>query len=333
MDDRQPVGGDVAPATLERAPTAKVSLPVGQLAGRRSLVPAGATHLVKVDGALGVFTPLTGDESGEVGEKNLEEIIDLLRDRVAELESRNLELERALEERTAALRRSSDDFATAVSHTVDSLQSRLHEARNPVSRFAVRSFDIEATVHVDVTPLGTIDYRFLRPEDTVDPARLSTIKVSIAPIGREDTNGAGHVPAFSRQLDVEEIQGIGEVYQKKLVDHDIYTVDDLLMAGARVRNQVELAAMLGVERNRLAEWLSHAGLMVVKGIGGREAEVLHEIGITTLAQLAEADAAALTAAYDAKVDELGRRSLTLVDEDTVEGWIQAAAAQAGARAG
>ena len=280
------------------------------------------SKLVNVDGKLGLFTPLTDQDSSDTSNENLEQIIQVLRDKVASLQNQNQKLQQTLSEMTKASRRTPDDFATAISHSVDSLQARLHDTKNPVSRFAMREFKIETNVHVNVTPLGTVEYRFLQPEEEVDPTRLSKIEMSLVPLPKEEN---GWNPAdFSHFTDIEEIQGIGERYQRKLNQHNIYSINDLLTAGTRVRSRVELASLLGVDRNKLSIWINLAELMTIKLIDGRKAEVLQLIGIDNLEQLAKQEAEALTNAFNTQVAEMNHATLKPVEQEEVLRWIKAA---------
>ncbi|MDJ0807605.1 MAG: DUF4332 domain-containing protein [Gammaproteobacteria bacterium] len=296
---------------------------------RSNLKATDVSRLVEVEGKLGVFTPVTDAEQPEETQQNLEQVVQVLRDEVARLHNDNLALEEKLRQVMQAQHRTPDDFATAVSHSVDSLQSRLLDTKNPVSRFALRTFEIEANVHVSVSSLGTVDYRFLEPEEQVDPNRLSKIKMSLVPLPRETAEGSWASPSFTPFQDIEEIQGIGEIYQDKLNSHNIYSISDLLNAGTRLKSRTELAAMLEVDRNDLAQWLSHAELMTVKEVDGRKAEVLHELGIDSLEKLSTEQPEALLEAYNAKVQELGRKTLKPVDEAEVKRWVEAASAFSG----
>ncbi len=83
-------------------------------------------------------------------------------------------------------------------------------------------------------------------------------------------------------------------------------MEDLLQVGARSRSQVELAALLDVDLRRLGEWLAQDRLMTLRGIDGRRAELLLELGIDGPEALAHADAAALHAAYNRRAKKAGR---------------------------
>jgi len=291
----------------------------------------GDTRLIKFSGKQGFFIPLTDKDFPEESEDNLEKLLLAMQEQVKQLQLENLKLKQRLEEEIKKKHRTPDDFATAVSHSIDSLQTRLNDMKNPVSRFAIKEFNVDMTVFAEVTPLGTIDYRFIAPEDDVDPQRLTRINMSVVPLPKETDAGSYTSPAFTPMLDIEEIQGVGEVYQKRMNDGGIYTLNDLLTAGTRVRSKVELSKMLDVDHSRLGEWLSHAELMTIKDIDGRSAEVLADIGIVSLAQLAAQEPDVLTEKYNQRVEEMGHATVKMQSTEMLETWITSARTYVGAK--
>lgn len=283
-------------------------------------------EVIDYNGRYGLFTPLTSDkeEAEEVSGENLHAIIDLMRRDIGRLKERNLELEQRLKESLRRPTRTPDDVMTAVTHSVDSLQAKLTRMANPVSDFVIREFSIETKAYVDVTPLGTIEYRFLQPGDDVDPACLSRLRMTLAPVPKEDAAGSYSGPGFTPFEDIEEIQGIGDVYKKQLNSRNIYTISDLLHAGTRARSRVELAAMLEVDHNRLGAWLGHAELLTIKDIDARAAEVLYTIGIEGLSHLAVAEPDDLAERYNQQVRTMGHAVLKPIDPAMAETWISSA---------
>ncbi len=291
----------------------------------------GSSELVRVGDRLGVFTPVSTADEPEASEKNLETIVDILKSSLAEAEEANLDLKRRLSELEQTRKRTPDDFATAVSHSLDTLQSRLADMKNPVSRFAVKELTIDASVYVDVSPLGTIDYRFVQPGDDLDTSRLSRISMNLVPLPKQGDAGTWTQPAFTPLVDVEEIQGIGKSYQRKLNEQQIYTVADLLSAGTRLRSNAELSALLGVDRDRLALWLANAELLTIKEIDGHTADVLVRLGIENLERLAGEDPQELTRRYNKEVTATGYKTLHTIEQDQARRWIETAKVYAGKR--
>ena len=259
-------------------------------------------------------------------------IITGLQDELARVREANLDLKRQIKATAVQAERTPDDFATAISNSVDVLQVKLNQMKNPVCNFAIRGFELEVNVHVEVTPLGTVNYRFIDPSDEIDAAKLSKLKLNLVPLPKEDNVGSWTNPDFTPHVGLEEIQGIGDTYAAKLAEHQIYTVSDLLNVSTRVRSKAELAAMLDVSHQRLGEWISHAELLTIKSVDGRNAEVLSDIGAGDLATLAQHEPEALVSAYNARVAALGRDSLKPIAIDQAKAWTTAAKAFSGVKA-
>lgn len=286
-------------------------------------------ELIQHEGKQGLFTPLTNPEDPGLSETNLQQLMLSMREEIKHLQLENLDLRQRVDAERLKRRRTPDDFATAISHSVDSLQTRLHEMKNPVSRFAVKELELNVSLHAEVTELGTVEYRFIQPEEDIDSKRLTQMKLNLVPVPRDTDTGSWRAPDFTPFTDLEEIQGIGEAYQHKLKEHNLYTISDLLTAGTRVRSKAELASLLEVDHQRLSQWLSHAELMTVKEIDGRSAEVLHDIGVDHLETLAGREAKELAQTYNKRVKKVGHGTLKNIDETTAEKWISTARAFAG----
>ncbi|HEV7473881.1 MAG TPA: DUF4332 domain-containing protein [Pyrinomonadaceae bacterium] len=182
--------------------------------------------------------------------------------------------------------RTHEEFAGALSLAVDSLQTQLSEMSNPVSDFGLREVSLQAKVMLEVTPLGILKYRFIKPGDLVDAQNASTISMTIIPVPKQDKVGTLAHGEFQRQVGVEEIPGITEDCNARLRQHGIYTTADFVQVGTRLRGAVRLAALLEVDRQRLNEWLARAQLLMLEGINSQTASLLFDAGIRGLNDLA-----------------------------------------------
>lgn len=246
------------------------------------------------------------------------------REKIVALQQAEIQLREQLGQTQQRTGREPDDFASAVSHSLDTLQSRLTGLSNPVTDFAVREFQIDAKVAVNVTPLGTVEYRFIQPGEVVDPAAVSNVSMKVVPVPKQTQAGSFSPVEFTPAAGVEEIRGIGKQLRQTLNQQGIYTVGDLLHAGGRVRGSVELARVLEVDRFRVDEWLAHAQLLTIRDITGRTAGVLYEIGVRSLADLAGREPIELSAAFNAQVRATGRKRVAEVTAAAVTPWIRAA---------
>lgn len=325
----------MAEDTLTRDDDAKSTVQLINTFGRRKsdlsdITGVGNTELIKFADKQGLFIPLTDKDYPEESESNLQQLLLSMKKQMSQLQLENLQLGQLLEEERKKNHRTPDDFATAISHSIDSLQTRLNDTRNPVSRFAIKEFDIDLRVYAEVTPMGTLDYRFIPPEEAIDPNRLTRLKMTVVPLPKENQTGSWTVPDFTPMIDIEEIQGIGEAYQKRLNENNIYTISDLMTMGTRVRSKVELAKMLEVDHNRLSGWMDQAELMTVKDIDGRSAEVLAGLGIRNLAGLADQDPDQLLEKFNARAVELNHATLPPKTIESVVKWVNSARSWIGA---
>jgi len=84
-----------------------------------------------------------------------------------------------------------------------------------------------------------------------------------------------------------DIEGIGEVYTRKLQDAGIRTTGALLKQGASPRGRQELAARTGVSGTLILEWVNHADLYRIKGVAEEYSDLLEEAGVDTVVELAQ----------------------------------------------
>jgi predicted flap endonuclease-1-like 5' DNA nuclease len=121
---------------------------------------------------------------------------------------------------------------------------------------------------------------------------------------------------------LEELGGIGKAYGGRLRSAGIVNVGDLLRAGARRGDRIELAKKIELPESRLHLWVKRAALyMVVRGI--REySTLLEEAGINTLPELSQRSPETL---YN-ELKELGsgKGMEKLPSLEDVKGWIERA---------
>jgi predicted flap endonuclease-1-like 5' DNA nuclease len=83
------------------------------------------------------------------------------------------------------------------------------------------------------------------------------------------------------------IEGIGPVYQEKLKKAGIGSADALLKQGATAKGREEIEKTTGISGKLILEWVNHADLFRIKGIGPEFADLLEEAGVDTVAELAQ----------------------------------------------
>ena len=71
-----------------------------------------------------------------------------------------------------------------------------------------------------------------------------------------------------------KIEGIGATYAATLAEAGINTVEALLDQGASPKGRKELADKTGISSKLILEWINHADLFRVKGVGEEYADLL-----------------------------------------------------------
>ena len=132
---------------------------------------------------------------------------------------------------------------------------------------------------------------------------------------------------------VEEIEGIGEGFGKRLRAEGVPTTDRLLVETRTAEGRAFLAQVCEVDEATVGNWRTMADLLRIPGIGGQWAEILWRCGVTDVSTLAGQDAAGLLARMEEVNAAEHRVPVELPTVQRVSHWIEeAAAAGAGAAA-
>jgi predicted flap endonuclease-1-like 5' DNA nuclease len=117
-----------------------------------------------------------------------------------------------------------------------------------------------------------------------------------------------------------EIEGIGPAYREKLATAGINSVEALLEHGSTREGRQGLATSSGVSGDLLLEWVNHADLFRLRGVGSEFADLLEAAGVDSVPELAQRSAASLSARM-AELNETRERVRQTPSEAQVETWI------------
>ena len=123
---------------------------------------------------------------------------------------------------------------------------------------------------------------------------------------------------------IEEVEGIGPAYAEKLTAAGVATTDQLLERGAKPSGRQAIADATGISATLILEWVNHADLWRLDGVGSEYSDLLEAAGVDSPAELAQRNAANLAQTFqelDAARPNWIRR---LPSEETVSGWIEQA---------
>ncbi len=93
--------------------------------------------------------------------------------------------------------------------------------------------------------------------------------------------------------DIEEVEGIGKSYGKKLRDLGISTTEQLLNQCCNMDGRITVAEQIGIEDFVVRKWASMSDLMRINGIEGQYSELLVYAGIDSAQDLGQQNANAL----------------------------------------
>ena len=119
---------------------------------------------------------------------------------------------------------------------------------------------------------------------------------------------------------IEEIEGIGPVYGKKLSAAGVTNTKKLLDRCASAKGRREVAKDTGLDDGQLLKWANLADLMRISGIGKQFSELLEAAGVDTVKELRNRRADNLTAKM---VEVNAKKKLTRAtpSEKQVSEWI------------
>lgn len=129
---------------------------------------------------------------------------------------------------------------------------------------------------------------------------------------------AGRINTYpiTNASDVLEVEGIGEIFARRLHELGIHTTDQL-----RLMNATVIANNLGAPIGSVEKWQQMSELLLVPGIGKQSAELLVRSGVTSIDQLKKEKPKTLAAKTKAAVKGTRMRGIQAA---SARSWITAA---------
>lgn len=122
---------------------------------------------------------------------------------------------------------------------------------------------------------------------------------------------------------ISSIEGIGPVLTEKLEGVGILSVEALLEKCATPAGRADLATATEIQPKRLMSFVSRADFFRIKGVGRQFSELLQNVDIHAVQQLAAADATALNAAMTT-VNESKNLTKVVPSVKQIQGFIDLA---------
>lgn len=128
---------------------------------------------------------------------------------------------------------------------------------------------------------------------------------------------------FGCMAKLSEIEGVGENYACQLKSCGVRTRACLLEHGSTPIGRKQLAAKSGISTALLLRWIKRADLMRVRGIGGEFADLLECLGVGSVQELAQRNAAILYQLLEKSHEEKSLVS-RLPSASLVHNWVEQA---------
>ena len=122
---------------------------------------------------------------------------------------------------------------------------------------------------------------------------------------------------------IEDVEGIGPAYAKKLAAASITTTDHLLDKCCTPAGRKAVAEATGLSASVILKWSNMADLMRISGVGSQFSELLNGAGVDTIKELRNRNAANLAAKME-EVNTEKKLAKVAPTEATITKWIDAA---------
>ena len=125
-------------------------------------------------------------------------------------------------------------------------------------------------------------------------------------------------------MKIVDVEGIGPTFAEKLTAAGVATTDDLLERGASAGGRDKLSEATGISEKLLLEWVNHADLMRIDGVGSEYSDLLEAAGVDSCSELAQRNPANLATTF-LELDAARPNWIRQVpSEKTIAGWIEQA---------
>jgi predicted flap endonuclease-1-like 5' DNA nuclease len=122
---------------------------------------------------------------------------------------------------------------------------------------------------------------------------------------------------------LSDVEGIGPAYAEKLGGAGLETTDDLLSAGGTPQGRASLAEKTSISAALILEWVNHADLYRIDGVGSEYADLLEAAGVDSVVELGQRNAANLQAKLS-EVNEQKQLVRSVPSESQVARWVEQA---------
>ena len=122
---------------------------------------------------------------------------------------------------------------------------------------------------------------------------------------------------------IDDVEGIGPAYAKKLAAASITNTDHLLDKCCTPAGRKAVAEATGLSESVILKWTNMADLMRISGVGSQFSELLNGAGVDTIKELRNRNAANLAEKMK-EVNDVKKLAKVAPSAATVTKWVEAA---------
>ena len=122
-------------------------------------------------------------------------------------------------------------------------------------------------------------------------------------------------------MKIADIEGVGPAYAEQLQGAGVVTTDDLLAKGGTKSGREALASATSISEKLILEWVNHADLMRIDGVGSEYSDLLEAAGVDSPAELAQRNAGSLAKTFG-ELDTARNTVRRIPSEDVIAIWIE-----------
>ena len=120
---------------------------------------------------------------------------------------------------------------------------------------------------------------------------------------------------------ITDVEGIGPDYAAKLAGAGITTTEALLEQGGKPSGRAAIESSTGIDHDLVLEWVNHADLMRIKGVGSEYSDLLEAAGVDSPAELANRNAGNLATTFQEVVAARPGIVRRVPSETEIADWI------------
>jgi hypothetical protein len=177
------------------------------------------------------------------------------------------------------------DFFSALQRNLDAVQRQLSSANNAFADFVVKEFKIEAAVQMTINELGVL--QLVPADDAMTPQSVSRVSLTLAAVAKipDESPPKNMVRADATAL--ADLTWIPPQLVAQLAQYEVKTASEFLGLVADARFSTQIVSLLRVQRADIGRWANQMRLLELPEMAPQYVGVLGELGIYTIADLAQ----------------------------------------------